>query len=74
MFEWDDANVDHIARHDVRPEEAEDALTDPLRIGAPAYAAEGERRWAILGATIAGSRVVRRGHDTSGEASGCSRA
>jgi uncharacterized DUF497 family protein len=44
MFDWDDANVDHLARHDVTPEEAEEALLDPRRIGASAYAVEGERR------------------------------
>jgi uncharacterized DUF497 family protein len=51
MFDWDDANVDHLARHDVTPEEAEGALSDPSRIGAPAYAVEGERRRALIGAT-----------------------
>lgn len=30
-FEWDEDNVDHIARHDVEPDEAEDALRDPHR-------------------------------------------
>ncbi len=49
-FDWDDANVDHIARHGVRPGEAEEALADPHRIGAPAYNADGEQRRAILGA------------------------
>lgn len=28
MFEWDDANVDHIAEHGVEPEEAEEAVDD----------------------------------------------
>jgi uncharacterized DUF497 family protein len=54
LFEWDDANVDHIARHRVRPEEVEEALTDPRRIGTPAYDADNERRLAILGATADG--------------------
>lgn len=31
-FDWDEANVAHIARHGVRPWEAEEALTDPLRL------------------------------------------
>lgn len=51
MFEWDDANADHIARHAVTPEEAEEALLDPRRIGTPAYSVEGEARTAILGST-----------------------
>jgi uncharacterized DUF497 family protein len=56
-LEWDAANEGHIARHGVTPEEVEEALTDPRRIGAPAYSTEGERRWALLGAT--GDRRVR---------------
>jgi hypothetical protein len=31
-FDWDEANTAHIARHGVRPEEAEEALTDPRRL------------------------------------------
>lgn len=31
LFEWDIANIDHIAEHDVTPDEAEEAiLGDPL--------------------------------------------
>ncbi len=30
-FEWDDANIEHIARHGVEPWEAEEAVTDPHR-------------------------------------------
>jgi len=25
-FDWDEANIEHISRHDVKPEEAEQAL------------------------------------------------
>lgn len=33
-FEWDDANIAHIAEHDVTPEESEQALlNDPLELG-----------------------------------------
>ena len=42
-FEWDEANEEHIARHGVTPEEAEEALTDPRRIGAPAYNTESKQ-------------------------------
>jgi uncharacterized protein len=38
----------------VEPEEAEQALSDPDRIGVSAYNVKGERRWAYLGATEAG--------------------
>ena len=56
MFDWDDANVDHIAQHQVRPEEAEEALSDPRRIGATAHHDNDrvEPRRAVLGATIDG--------------------
>ena len=51
MFDWYDANIDHIAGHNVRPEEAEEALTDPRRVGMPAYNTSSETRWAMIGAT-----------------------
>ncbi len=53
VFEWDEANVAHLAAHDVRPDEAEEALLDPRRVGTSAYQAASERRWAIIGATEA---------------------
>ena len=64
-FERDEANEGHIARHGITPEEAEEALEDPRRIGVPAYDADIERR-AILGATIDGRVLfvvftIRRG-------------
>lgn len=54
MFSWDDGNVGHIARHGLTPDEVEEALLDPRRTGAPARNTAGERRWAVLGATISG--------------------
>lgn len=51
MFDWDDSNVDHLARHGVTPDEAEEALLDPKRIGASAYNTMTERRSAVIGAT-----------------------
>jgi len=54
VFEWDEYNIEHIARHDVEPWEAEDAAYDPQRVGAPAYNVGRERRWALLGMTEAG--------------------
>jgi len=50
-FEWDDANLDHIALHGVEPEEVEDAFADSRRKSADAYSVPGERRAAILGRT-----------------------
>lgn len=47
--------MDHIARHDVDAEEAEEAATDPDRVAAPVYRAQnGERRQAVTGKTEGG--------------------
>lgn len=51
MFEWDDDNVEHLARHAVAPEGAEEAVSDPDRTPAVAYRVPGERRRAIIGVT-----------------------
>jgi len=53
-FDWDDANIGHIAAHGLAPEQVEDALLDSGRIGATAYSVGDERRWAAVGATQAG--------------------
>ena len=53
-FDWDDDNVEHIARHGVSPEEAEEALLDPGRIVTPAPEFAGEQRWTALGASEVG--------------------
>ncbi|MGA2046717.1 MAG: BrnT family toxin [Terracidiphilus sp.] len=50
LFDWDDANVSHIAEHNVFPEEAEGViLGDPLDIGFDIV--DGEERWSYLGET-----------------------
>jgi uncharacterized protein len=51
MFDWDDANGDHVARHGVTTDEAEEALLDPRRVGMPVYHVAAERRSGALGAT-----------------------
>jgi uncharacterized DUF497 family protein len=57
LFNWDDANIDHIAEHDVEPEEAEDViLGDPLDIGFDVV--DGEERWSYIGETTDG-RILR---------------
>jgi hypothetical protein len=53
-FDWDDANVDHVAAHGVTPTEAEDAILDTDRLSAPARSTETEKRHGIIGATEAG--------------------
>lgn len=56
-FDWDDANIGHIAQHGVTPEEAEEALTnDPLEMDFE-IAPDGEERWSYLGETV-GSRLL----------------
>jgi uncharacterized DUF497 family protein len=50
LFDWDDANVIHIAEHDVVPEEAEEAiLGDSLDIEFDIV--DGEERWSYVGET-----------------------
>jgi uncharacterized DUF497 family protein len=53
VFDWDDANVRHIAEHGVDPDEVEQALVDPHCRSAVAYDTATERRWAVIGATEA---------------------
>jgi uncharacterized DUF497 family protein len=54
VFDWDDDNANHVRRHGVDPEEAEEAVTDPRRIGTPAYSTRRETRFAVFGTTEAG--------------------
>ena len=54
QFDWDDANVEHIAAHDVEPEEAEQIFEDPRRARLSVYSTPGERRWGWVGATVHG--------------------
>lgn len=50
QFDWDEANMAHIARHDVTPEEAQEALAnEPVDVNYEAV--EGEERWTSLGHT-----------------------
>jgi hypothetical protein len=52
-FDWDDANVKHLARHNVRPEEAEQViLNGPADIGFQIENAE--ERFAVVGPTNSG--------------------
>jgi uncharacterized DUF497 family protein len=54
LFEWDDANREHVEANGVAVEEVEDALLDSGRVGTGAYNVGRERRWAALGRTEAG--------------------
>lgn len=57
-FEWDEANIEHIAWHDVTPTEAEEVFYDPDLVEYPSYIEHGERRFDILGSTDTG-RILK---------------
>jgi uncharacterized protein len=65
VFEWDEHNSMHIAEYGLSPEDVEEALVDPRRLGTPAYNVAGAERRAVIGATSEGSlllvAVTRRG-------------
>ena len=54
IFIWDEENIQHIARHNVEPFEAEDALMDPQRIKFSAHSGN----MGIIGSTEDGRRLV----------------
>ncbi len=54
LFDWDEHNIAHVLENGVEPDEAEQAVLDPRRVGTPAYNMGRERRWALLGATEEG--------------------
>jgi len=57
MFDWDDANVAHLARHGVTPDEAEQAINiAPIDLESQYY--EGEERFLLMGVTAAGRVLV----------------
>jgi uncharacterized DUF497 family protein len=54
LFDWDDANILHLAEHNVTPEEAEEVtLGDPLEMGFD-KSEPGENRWSYIGETLRG--------------------
>lgn len=54
-FEWDERNVDHIARHGVRPWEAEAAVADFGRVSLPS---RGRTRSGAIGISEDGRVLV----------------
>lgn len=54
-FEWDEHNIDHIARHDVEPWEAEEAVADFGRVPIPA---RGRSRAGAICMTEVGRTLV----------------
>ncbi|MGA8042205.1 MAG: BrnT family toxin [Terracidiphilus sp.] len=56
-FDWDDANIGHIAEHDVRPREAEEVILNrPVDLGSELR--NGEKRTAQIGETNSGRILV----------------
>jgi uncharacterized DUF497 family protein len=56
-FDWDNANITHIAEHNVIPQEAEEVLLgDPIDLGFEVN--NGEDRWGYIGETNEG-RILR---------------
>jgi hypothetical protein len=53
-FDWDDANRDHLARHQVTAQEAEQAILDPHAILLEIESAGGEERAKAVGMTARG--------------------
>ena len=53
-YEWDDGNLDHIARHSIEDFEAEEALEDSKGVTLGAYNKGREKRYGVIGATEAG--------------------
>lgn len=52
-FDWDEANIGHVARHSVLPNEAEQVILNaPVDLGMEIV--EGEDRYLNLGATVQG--------------------
>jgi uncharacterized protein len=53
LFDWEAANIAHIAEHEVAPEEAEQViLGGPLDVGFDVV--NGEERWSYIGETSSG--------------------
>jgi hypothetical protein len=59
--EWDEDNVEHIARHDVEPEEVEEIVYEDCH---PSWVVRGRRRgvremrWVVFGQTCGGRYLV----------------
>jgi uncharacterized protein len=57
MFDWDEANISHIARHDVTPREAEEVATsDPINLRYQVRS--GELRVVQIGETNSGRLLM----------------
>ena len=57
-FDWDSHNISHLALHNIRPDEAEQALASDLVDLDYNVTPDGEQRWTALGQTFAGRVLV----------------
>jgi len=57
-FAWDSFNITHVARHDVRPEEFEQALSGEIMELNYYVSENGEERWTAVGETLSGRVLV----------------
>jgi len=57
-LDWDVHNGGHLARHNVRPEEAEQALSGGIVDLDYRMTDDGEERWTAMGQTAAGRLLV----------------
>jgi uncharacterized DUF497 family protein len=57
-FDWDVHNVGHLARHGVRPEDAEQALSGQILDLDYGVAENGEERWTAMGQATDGRILV----------------
>jgi hypothetical protein len=52
-FDWDEANLDHIERHGIDPDEAEDAVLDEFALDFPVHRGpQGQSRFGVLGRAL----------------------
>lgn len=56
-FDWDEANIGHVARHGVEPWEVEEAVLDPGRVAMSARKSLSEQRFVVVGATGSGRKL-----------------
>lgn len=57
LFDWDSANILHLAEHGIAPEEAEQViLGEPLELDSEVV--DNEERWSDIGETD-GARILR---------------
>ena len=66
-FHWDAANRKHLARHGVKPQEAEQAILDPHMIVVDVEHVGGEERSRVVGMTRKG-RVLTSAFTFRGDA------